>query len=175
MTCSIATSAHASCANHAAPASSRTRSFTAMAIATRCKLGVPNHVHALITTKAETALGQIVHSWKTFTTRRINSGPPTNSTASSVTNGTTTPTNTTSNKTPSPPACVIHGGLALLLRRLEPFVKVRTAQLPLRPRGKAALNTIVRRSSAPMANQNRPSARERSWSCALPTHQGPRP
>jgi putative transposase len=33
---------------------------------------MPNHVHALITTNAEAELGQIVRSWKTFTTRRIN-------------------------------------------------------------------------------------------------------
>jgi REP element-mobilizing transposase RayT len=33
---------------------------------------MPNHVHALIATNAETELGQIVHAWKRFTTRRIN-------------------------------------------------------------------------------------------------------
>jgi len=33
---------------------------------------MPNHVHALIVTEAKTELGQIVRSWKTFTTRRIN-------------------------------------------------------------------------------------------------------
>jgi REP element-mobilizing transposase RayT len=33
---------------------------------------MPNHVHALITTDAQSELGQIVRSWKTFTTRRIN-------------------------------------------------------------------------------------------------------
>lgn len=33
---------------------------------------MPNHVHALVATKAETELGQIVHAWKRFTTRRIN-------------------------------------------------------------------------------------------------------
>jgi REP element-mobilizing transposase RayT len=33
---------------------------------------MPNHVHALITTNAKVELGQIVHSWKRFTTRRIN-------------------------------------------------------------------------------------------------------
>ena len=33
---------------------------------------MPNHVHALIATTAETELGQIVHAWKRFTRRRIN-------------------------------------------------------------------------------------------------------
>lgn len=33
---------------------------------------MPNHVHALIATNADTELGQIVHAWKRFTTRRIN-------------------------------------------------------------------------------------------------------
>lgn len=33
---------------------------------------MPNHVHALIATNAATELGQIVHAWKRFTTRRIN-------------------------------------------------------------------------------------------------------
>jgi REP element-mobilizing transposase RayT len=33
---------------------------------------MPNHVHALIATNAKTELGQIVHAWKRFTTRRIN-------------------------------------------------------------------------------------------------------
>jgi REP element-mobilizing transposase RayT len=33
---------------------------------------MPNHVHALIATNAEIELGQIVHAWKRFTTRRIN-------------------------------------------------------------------------------------------------------
>jgi REP element-mobilizing transposase RayT len=33
---------------------------------------MPNHVHALIATSADTELGQIVHAWKRFTTRRIN-------------------------------------------------------------------------------------------------------
>jgi putative transposase len=33
---------------------------------------MPNHVHALIATEANVELGQIVRSWKTFTTRRIN-------------------------------------------------------------------------------------------------------
>jgi REP element-mobilizing transposase RayT len=33
---------------------------------------MPNHVHALIATNSGTELGQIVHAWKRFTTRRIN-------------------------------------------------------------------------------------------------------
>jgi len=33
---------------------------------------MPNHVHALIATNAETELGQIVHAWKRYTTWRIN-------------------------------------------------------------------------------------------------------
>ena len=33
---------------------------------------MPNHVHALIATNTKTELGQIVHAWKRFTTRRIN-------------------------------------------------------------------------------------------------------
>lgn len=33
---------------------------------------MPNHVHALIATKADVELGQIVHAWKRFTRRRIN-------------------------------------------------------------------------------------------------------
>jgi REP element-mobilizing transposase RayT len=33
---------------------------------------MPNHVHALIATNADTELGQIVHAWKRFTTRSIN-------------------------------------------------------------------------------------------------------
>lgn len=33
---------------------------------------MPNHVHALIATKAESELGQIVHFWKTVTRRKIN-------------------------------------------------------------------------------------------------------
>jgi REP element-mobilizing transposase RayT len=33
---------------------------------------MPNHVHALVATTAETELGQIVHAWKTITRRRIN-------------------------------------------------------------------------------------------------------
>lgn len=33
---------------------------------------MPNHVHALIATTAESELGQIVHFWKTVTRRRIN-------------------------------------------------------------------------------------------------------
>lgn len=33
---------------------------------------MPNHVHALIATNAEIELGQVVHAWKRFTTRRIN-------------------------------------------------------------------------------------------------------
>lgn len=33
---------------------------------------MPNHVHALIATNTEAELGQIVHAWKRFTTRRIN-------------------------------------------------------------------------------------------------------
>jgi len=33
---------------------------------------MPNHVHALVATDADTELGQIVHAWKRFTTRRIN-------------------------------------------------------------------------------------------------------
>ena len=33
---------------------------------------MPNHVHALIATKADSPLGQIVHFWKSVTRRRIN-------------------------------------------------------------------------------------------------------
>jgi REP element-mobilizing transposase RayT len=33
---------------------------------------MPNHVHALIVTHTDAELGQIVRSWKTYTTRRIN-------------------------------------------------------------------------------------------------------
>ncbi|MCX7358007.1 MAG: transposase [Alphaproteobacteria bacterium] len=33
---------------------------------------MPNHVHVLLATNADVELGQIVHAWKRFTTRKIN-------------------------------------------------------------------------------------------------------